>query len=169
MRSYGSAGAGEVLAAVVDHLVGAERAHEVELAGVVDAGHVRAAPLGELDRERARAAAGAVDQHPAPGRGAVGALQRDRTRLGDRRRLRERQLRRLGRERRLGRDRVLGEAALQREVVAVHLVAGPEPGDALADGLDPPGDVRAERPARRRAQPADAARTAASRAGTPSR
>ena len=32
-------------------------------------------------------------------------------------------------ERGFGRDRVLGEAALQREVVAVHLVAGSEPGD----------------------------------------
>ena len=85
-----------------------------------------------------------------------GALQRDRARLRDRRRLRERQLRRLVRERRLGRDRVLGEAALEREVVAVHLVTGPEAGDALADGLDPTGDVRAERAARRSAQPTDA-------------
>ena len=156
MRSYGSVAAGEVLAAVVDHLVGAERPHEVELAGVVDAGHVRTEPLGELDRERARAASAPVDQHPTPDRGAVGSLQRDRSGLGDRRRLGERQLCRLVGERRLGRDRVLGEAALQREVVAVHLVTGPESSDALADGVDPPGDVRAERAARRRAQPTQA-------------
>ena len=55
-----------------------------------------------------------------------------------------------------GRDGELGEAALEREVVAVHLVTGLEPGDALADGVDPAGDVRAERAARRRAQPAEA-------------
>ena len=49
-------------------------------------------------------------------------------------------------QRRLRRDRVLGEAALEREVVAVHLVARPEPGDAGPTAVDPPGDVRAERP-----------------------
>jgi pyrimidine operon attenuation protein/uracil phosphoribosyltransferase len=46
-------GAGEVVAAVVDHVVGSQRPHEVELAGVVDTGHVRAGPLGQLDCERA--------------------------------------------------------------------------------------------------------------------
>jgi hypothetical protein len=45
--------AGEVLAAVVDHHVGSERAHQVELAGVVDTGHVRTGPLRQLDGERA--------------------------------------------------------------------------------------------------------------------
>jgi hypothetical protein len=46
-------GAGEVVAAVVDHLVGSQRPHELELAGVVDTGNVCAGPLGQLDRERA--------------------------------------------------------------------------------------------------------------------
>ena len=63
--------AGEVLAAVVDYLVRADRPHEVELAGVVHARHVGTGPLGELDRERAGAASAAVDQHPPPGAGAA--------------------------------------------------------------------------------------------------
>jgi hypothetical protein len=45
------AGAREVLRPVVDNVIRAERPHEVELAGVVDARDVRARPLGELDRE----------------------------------------------------------------------------------------------------------------------
>ena len=157
-------GAGEVLAAVVDHLVGAERPHERELGGVVDARHVRAESLGELDRERARAATGPVDQHAAPGGGAVGALQRDRAGLRDRRGLRERQRGRLVGEPGLRRDRVLGEAALEREVVAVHLVTGPEPGDARR--RRPPPARRCPIPAC--GGPASAVRRSASTAASPS-
>ena len=58
---------------------------------------------------------------------------------------------------------VFGEAALQREVVAIHLVTRPESTDLLADGVDPPRDVRAERPTRRSAQSTQARHTAASR------
>jgi hypothetical protein len=46
-------GIGEVLTAVVDDVVSTERPHEVKLAGVVDAGHVRTESFGELDREGA--------------------------------------------------------------------------------------------------------------------
>ncbi len=110
MRSYGAA-AGEVLGAVVDHLVGSARAHEVELGGVVDAGHMDAGGRGQLQRERARAAAGAVDQHPAARRRPRDRLHGDRARLRQRRRLGERQLGGLERERMLGSHGVLGEAA----------------------------------------------------------
>ena len=79
--------------AVVDHVVRAHRPHEVLLAGVVDAGDVRAEPLGELDREGPRPSAGAVDQHPATRDGPLRALQGDRARLRDGRRLGERELR----------------------------------------------------------------------------
>jgi hypothetical protein len=58
-------------------------------------------------------------------------------------------------QRRLRRDRVLGEAALQLKVVAVHLVAHSEAGDTRADRLDASGHIRAERPAGRRAEPAE--------------
>jgi hypothetical protein len=67
----------------------------------------------------------------------------------------EAQLGRLRGERRLGCHGVLGEAAHQREIVAVHLVTGSEASDALAHGLDPPGDVRSERPMCGRAEPAE--------------
>jgi hypothetical protein len=148
--------AGEVFAVVVDHLVGAQRPHEVELAGVVDSGHVGTCPLRQLDRERARATARPVDEDPHPWRYIGGSLQCDRCRLWDRRRLAERQLLRLGGEGRFGRNGVLGEAAFQPEVVAVHLVTRLEPGDVGADGLDSPGDVRAERRASRRSKSSDA-------------
>jgi hypothetical protein len=38
--------AGEVLAAVVDHFIGTEGPHELELAAIVDAGHVRTEAVG---------------------------------------------------------------------------------------------------------------------------
>jgi hypothetical protein len=88
----------EVLAAVVDDVVGAERAHELELAGVVDTRDMSTESLGELDGERARPTAAAVDGHAPAVRGADRALERDRCRLGDRRRLGERQLVRLAGE-----------------------------------------------------------------------
>ena len=146
----------EVVGSVVDHVVGTERPHVIQLAIVVDARHVGAESLGELDRERSRAATGAVDQHPPIRRGSRGSLQRDHTRLRDRRRLDERELGRLARQRRLRCQRVLGEAAHQRQVVAVHLVAGSERGDARAHRIHDAGDVGAERPVLGRSQPADA-------------
>jgi hypothetical protein len=45
------------------------------------------------------------------------------------------------RQRRLGGDRELSEAALEREVVTVDLVTVLEPAHAVADALDPAGDV----------------------------
>ena len=63
----GLVGPGEVLLVVVDDLVGTDVSHELELGRVVDGGDVGAEPLGELDGERARSAAGPVDQHPLPG------------------------------------------------------------------------------------------------------
>ena len=104
---------GEVVAAVVEHLVGPEGEHVVELAGVVDPGHVRTGLLGDLDRERAGAAAAAIDEHPRAGPGTGGPLQGDRPRLGDGRRLDEGERRRFGREHRRGCHGVLGEAALE--------------------------------------------------------
>jgi hypothetical protein len=68
----------EVRAAVVDHLVGAQRPHELELARVVDAGHVRPRALGELDRERPAAAACPVDEYPLAIPHLGGSLQGDR-------------------------------------------------------------------------------------------
>ena len=141
--------------AVVDHLVRAHRQHEVLLAGVVDTSHVSAEPLGELDRERPRPSACPVDQHPGTLDGLLRALQGDRAGLRDRRRLGERELRRLVGECGLRSERVLREAAHQREVVAVHLVAGAEAGHPFADLVDHAGDVRSERPLGRGTQPTE--------------
>jgi hypothetical protein len=85
------AAAGEVVCAMIDHVVRAERPHEVELGGVVHPGHVGASPLGQLDGERPRSAAAPVDEDAVTGRGAGRGLQRDRAGLGERRGLGERQ------------------------------------------------------------------------------
>jgi hypothetical protein len=50
-EGIGLLGTGEVVALVVDHLVRAERSHEVKLAVVVDPGYVRTELLGQLDGE----------------------------------------------------------------------------------------------------------------------
>src|SRR4029079_13994719 len=60
-----------VLAGVVDDVIRAERAHQRQLAGVVDAGDVRAVRLGELERDGAHAAGGAVEEDPVAGRYAT--------------------------------------------------------------------------------------------------
>jgi hypothetical protein len=57
---------GDVVAGVVDDLVGAERPDEVELAGAADPGDAGAERLGQLDRERPDAAGGPDDQDPLP-------------------------------------------------------------------------------------------------------
>ena len=68
----------------------------------------------------------------------------------------KREGRRLVGERRLGRDGILGEAALEAEVVAVHLVARARRGDPGADRRHPAGDVGAEHPPGGPAQAAEA-------------
>jgi hypothetical protein len=65
---------GKVLTSVIDHLVRTDRPHELELTGVVDTGHMRTRSLSQLDRERTRATASAVDKYPTAGSGTVGSL-----------------------------------------------------------------------------------------------
>ena len=56
----------EVLAAVVDDDVGAELAHEVDVAGADRGGDRGAEVLGELDRDRPDSAGAGVDEDPLP-------------------------------------------------------------------------------------------------------
>jgi hypothetical protein len=69
--------AGVVGGPVVDHLVRAERAREIELVATRHAGHMRAARLGDLDCERPHIARRAHDQDavPLPHRAAVAQAQ----------------------------------------------------------------------------------------------
>ena len=147
---------GEVLGPVVDHLVGTQRPHELELAAVVDTGDMGTPALGQLDGEGARPPSPAVDQNPSPLRSPDRALQCDRAGLRDGRRLREGELGWLAGQCRLRGDRELRKAALELEIVPVDLVAGLEAGHAGAHGLDPAGDVGAERRTPRRPQPTQA-------------
>ncbi len=104
---------------------------------------MRAQGLRDLDRERADAAARAVDED-ALSRHEMAmvakALQRRGRRDAHRRGLREGQLLRLPHEATLERRRPLGERATAK---AEDLVARPESGHVLPDRLDDAGEVRA--------------------------
>ena len=71
---------GEVVAGVVDDVVGAERADQVDLGGAAHAGDLGAERLGDLHGERADASRRADDQHLLPGLD----LRRGRARPGAR-------------------------------------------------------------------------------------
>ena len=131
----------EVLGLVVDHVVGADRAHVVGLRGAAHAGHLGAHGLRELHREAADAAGRAVDEQvrPGPELDEPQPLQRRRARdhhgCGvhgvDRGRPR--------RDEPLGHGDELGEAALVG--LGVHRVADPIPRDGRADGRDLARDI----------------------------
>ena len=55
---------GDILAGVVDHVVGAERADQLQLGGAGHPGHLGAERLGQLDRERPHPTGRPDDQHP---------------------------------------------------------------------------------------------------------
>ncbi len=59
--------AGEIVAGVVDHRVGADRLDQAGVPGAARAGHLGTEHFGDLDRERAEAAGRAVDQDLLPG------------------------------------------------------------------------------------------------------
>ena len=153
----------EVGLGVVDHLVGAERTHELDVLAARGGGDRGAEMLGQLHRETADAAGAGVDQHAlALGELAraddagPGAQSRDR----DRARIDLAQARRLVRQRRRRHHRILGERAPARRVGdAIDLVAGLEARHRAADLGDGAGAIAAQhmrqRPLRR---PAIAAR-----------
>ena len=136
---------GEVLAGVVDDVVGAERPDQLQVPGAAHPGHLGAEPLGQLDGEGADAARRPDDQDLVarldPSLVAQ-ALQGGQGGQRDGRRLLEAEVGRLGAEDVLGDADVLGEAAGQHE--GVDLVAGAEPGHGPADRLDLPGHVAAQ-------------------------
>ena len=118
---------GEVLAGVVDDVVGAQRGHQVDLRGAAHAGDLGAERLRQLDRVGADAAGRADHQHGLTGLHAPGVderLQRGAGRDGNDRGLGEGQVRGLAGELVLPRHGVLGERPGRH---AVHLVADREP------------------------------------------
>jgi len=147
----------EVLPAVVDDVVGADRANQLDIPGAAHAGHLRAEGLGDLHRERADPTRRAVDQDRLPGRDmAVIAkrLEGDHRRHRDRRGLLEGDVDRHPCKRVLGGRGVLGIGAA---APAEDLVARAEPGHAAAHRLDRPGDVGPANDVLRLAQPVDGA------------
>jgi hypothetical protein len=104
----------ELLLLVVDHLVGAQAAHQVDIAGAGGGAHRGAQQLGQLDREGADAAGARRNEHLLPGAQADALLQRlpgGQPDHRDRRRLHEVQVGRLQCGGALGHDRELGDRA----------------------------------------------------------
>src|SRR5437773_5313036 len=131
----------EVLFRVVDDLIGAERADQLEVPRACDRRHVRSERLRDLHRERSDTPAGAVHEDPLSRlhlRVIAKTLECGASRDADRGRLLERRVARLWCETLLARERVLGE---RRGCVAEDLVARGEARHAHADRLDDPGEV----------------------------
>ena len=154
--------AGEIRLRVVDHVVCADRADQLQLLRAVHARHVRAVRLRELESERSHTTAGAVDQDLLPRLQLLlvaGEVRvRDQPGGGDGRGLLERQPGRLQRERGFGNRRVLGKGAavvplIAADCLAEHLVTRVKPCHVLSDRLDAPCHVRSRNRVLRLAQP----------------
>ncbi len=148
---------------VVDHVIGAERAHEVQLRGAADAGHLRAARFRDLDGERAHIPRCSNDQHlvarlERPAVTPTQTLEREDRRVRQGGGVLERQVVWHQLEGLLLRSDELREGALAvREQVREDPVAGFEPGRPRPDGLDDAGDIDAHAGLPRGAQADDRA------------
>ena len=134
----------EVFLRVIEDLVGAERAHELEILRVRDRRHVGARGLGQLHAGRSDRAGRAVDDDALTG-AEVGLLQardRDARPVGERRRLLEAQPCGLVRESTLLADAdVLGVRA---PAEPEDLVSDCELGHGCADRLDDAGELHSD-------------------------
>src|SRR5919204_641452 len=132
----------EVLAGVVDDVVGADRADQVHVPRAAHAGHVRSERLRKLHREGTDAARRTVDQDLLPGSHlalVAKRLQGDEAGQGSGRGVLEREVGRLRLQRVGGNGRLLGEGAV---APAEDRVTWPEPRHARADGLNLPRYIR---------------------------
>ena len=130
-----------VLRRVVDHVVGADRAHHVDLGRAGHAGDDAAERLGQLHGVGADTTGRADDEHPLSGLEASDVGERlERGAAGDRgdAGLLERDVRRL-----VDQLVLVGGGVLRIGAVGdpEHLIAGAEACDLVADGDDPSGDI----------------------------
>src|SRR3954468_21482251 len=126
----------EVVAGVVDDMIGAEGSDRVHLRGAAHTGHLGSEGLGDLHGEGAHASRRADDQHLLPDLDpsvVANRLKGGERGDGDGSRLVEGQVRRLGRELVRSGAYVLRE---RRGTDAEHGVARLEAGHAATDGLD---------------------------------
>ncbi len=144
---------GEVLARVIDDVVGADRSDQVQLRRAAHAGDLGAERLRDLHGERADAARGADDEHPlARSEPSLVAqpLERRAGRDRDGGGLLEREVGGLWRDPGRAGARVLGEGAGRG---AEDLVAGRESGDVRAGGLHAAGEIASRDAVLRLAEP----------------
>jgi hypothetical protein len=137
--------AGEILGRVVDHAGGAERAHQVQVAGAAHAGDRRTQRGGDLHGVAADAAGGAVDQNLLPGlylADVPDAAQRGRGRHRQRRGLLEAQAVRHGHDQVSPGAGVFGEGARAetQDVLAGAQAGYADPGRFHPAGRVDPGD-----------------------------
>ncbi len=139
---------GEVLARVVDHLVGAERADEVDVVGAAHPDHGGAEVLRELHRGGPHGARRAVDEHGLPGAHAAAVAQeRDRREESIEHRDGTRRVETVGDSRDqavFGDAHAFGVRTRRGRERAVHAVARREGGDGRPHALDHAGEVVAE-------------------------
>src|SRR5215212_3711451 len=117
----------EVLAGVVDDVIGADRSDHAHVSGAAHAGHLGAESLRDLHREGADAPGGAADQDLLPGSNiAVIAkgLKADEPGHGNGRGLFEGEVGRLRRQCVFGDGRVLGTGTTEPTAPAEDLLSG---------------------------------------------
>jgi hypothetical protein len=138
----------EVLASIVDDLVGAEGSNELHVVGAADAGDVSAEVLRDLDRRGPERSRGAVDHELLAGRrpGLPERGERLRRAVAHGGRLVEGHPGWHVRDGSRGPDaQVLGVRTRPRRWLAEDAVAHGEPGHVRADLLDLPGELHAQR------------------------
>src|SRR3990172_9793423 len=141
--------ANEVFPQVVDHRVGAERPHELEVLRVAHRGDVGAEVLAELHRGGADRAGGAVDEEPLPAADVSQsqAVQGEDRAVANGRRLLERDVARHLRQRGPLPDAdELGMCAVPTDIGAEDAVTDRELADGRADGFNLSGQPLAGDP-----------------------
>ncbi len=135
---------GEVFARVIDNVVGAERAEQLDVTCAADCGHLRAKGLGNLDGEGGDSASAAVDEDSLIGlqmtfvaQGYQRSYRSDRNSGG----MFERDGSRFVTQSCFGSDGIFGASTASR---SEDFIARAEAGDPGADLLDDTGEIEPE-------------------------
>src|SRR5215210_5007836 len=138
---------GEVFSGVIDDMVCAQRAHKVQLAGVIHPGHLSPVQFGKLHCKRTGAAACATNQNLLPRLDLpfiANPLQGDHCRLRDGRYFLERHTGWFQRQGTFTSTHILGKTAQTRQDVSEDFIPWLKSPDVSASHLYSPGYVRSE-------------------------
>src|SRR5215210_7060236 len=138
---------GEVFSGVIDYMVRAKRAHEVQLAGVIHPSHLSPVQFGKLNCKCTGAAAGAINQNLLPRLDPSfipNPLQGDHCRLRDGRYFLERHTGRFERQGTFTSTHILGKTTHTRQDVSEDFIPWLKSPDVPASHFNSPGYVRSE-------------------------